>query len=123
MAEKEQDDQLEHTYSSSVRIQDIALKTCQRRRTIGRSGERGSGISELAARHEDDDDDEYDVRLKKSGMADHIWKEKGNHPPLWDEVEIIDRDEHWIIRRLKESAHMLGNSDLLSIPSIEMNTV
>ena len=52
-----QDDQLEHTYSSYVRIRDIALKTCQRRWTIGRSGERGSGISVLAARHDDDEDD------------------------------------------------------------------
>ena len=57
MAEQKQDDQLEHTCSSSVRIRDVALKTCQRRRTIGRSGERGSGISVLAARHDDDDDD------------------------------------------------------------------
>ena len=45
------DDQLEHTYSSSVTIRDVALKTCQRRWTIGRSGERVSGISMLAARH------------------------------------------------------------------------
>ena len=29
MAEQKQDDQLEHTYSSSVRIRDVALKTCQ----------------------------------------------------------------------------------------------
>ena len=41
MAEQKQDDQLEHTYSSSVRIRDVALKTCQRRWTIGRRGERG----------------------------------------------------------------------------------
>ena len=47
------DDQLEHTYSSYVRIRDVALKTCQRRWTIGRSGERGSGISVLVARHDD----------------------------------------------------------------------
>ena len=47
----------EHTFSSYVRIQDVALKTCQRRWTIERSGERGSGISVLAARHDDDDDD------------------------------------------------------------------
>ena len=58
MVEKKQDDQLEHTYSSYVRIRDVALKTCQRRRTIGRSGERGSGVSVLAARHDDDDDDD-----------------------------------------------------------------
>ena len=57
MAEQKQGDQLEPTYSSSVRIQDVALRTCQKRWTIGRSGERGSGISVLAARHDDDDDD------------------------------------------------------------------
>ena len=39
--------------------EDVALKTCQRRWTIGRSGERGSEISVLAARHDDDDDDIY----------------------------------------------------------------
>ena len=44
MAEQKQDDQLEHTYSSYVRIQDVALRTYQRRWTIGKSGERGSGI-------------------------------------------------------------------------------
>ena len=54
---------------------------------------------------------------------DHIWKEKGNHLPLRDEVEMIDREEHWRIRHLKESAHMLGYSDLLSRPNIEMNTI
>ena len=56
MAEQKQDDQLEHTYSSYVRIRDVALKTCPRRWMIGRSGERRSGISVLAARHDDDDD-------------------------------------------------------------------
>ena len=56
-------------------------------------------------------------------MADHIWKEKGNHLPLWDEVEITDRAEHWRIRRLKESAHILGYNDLLSRPSIDMTTI
>ena len=62
--------------------------------------------------------------IEKSGMADHIWKEKkGNHLPLWDKVEIIDRAENWRIRRLKESAHMLGYNDLLSRPSIELNTI
>ena len=30
MAEQKHDDQLEHTYSSSVRIWDVTLKTCQR---------------------------------------------------------------------------------------------
>ena len=35
--------------------------------------------------------------IEKSGMVDHIWKEKGNHLPLWDEVEIIDSAEYWRI--------------------------
>ena len=61
--------------------------------------------------------------MEKSGMADHIWKEKGNHLPLWDNVKIIDREGHWKRRRLKEAAHMLGYVDLLSRPSIEMNTI
>ena len=55
MAKQKQDDQLEDTYSSYVRIRDVALKTCQRRWIMGRSGERGSEISVLAARHDDDE--------------------------------------------------------------------
>ena len=58
MAKQKQDDQLEHTYSSSVRIRDVTLKTSQKWWMKGRSGERGSGISVLAARHDDDDDDD-----------------------------------------------------------------
>ena len=59
MAEQKQDDQLEHNYSSYVRIRDVAQETCQRRWTIVRSGERWSGISVLTAWHDDDDDDIY----------------------------------------------------------------
>ena len=55
MAGQKQDDQLEHTSSSYLRIRDVALKTCQKRWTIGRSGERGSGISVPVARHDDDE--------------------------------------------------------------------
>ena len=56
MAELKQDDQRKHTHNSYVRIRDVVLKTCRRCWTIGRSGERGSGISMLAALHNDDDD-------------------------------------------------------------------
>ena len=56
MAKQKQDDQLEYTFSSYVTIRDVALKTWQKRWMIGRSGERGSGISVQAARHDDDDD-------------------------------------------------------------------
>ena len=45
------------TFSSSVRKQDVALRTYQKRWQIGRSGERGSGISVLVARQDDDDND------------------------------------------------------------------
>ena len=55
MAGQKQDDQLKHSFSSYV-IQDVALKTYQKRWTIGRSSEIGSEISVLAARHDDDDD-------------------------------------------------------------------
>ena len=55
MAQQKQDDQLEHTYSSYVRIRDVGLKTGQRWWMIGRSGERGSGISVLAAWPDDDE--------------------------------------------------------------------
>ena len=55
MAVQKQDDQQEHTFSSFVRIRDVVQKTCLRRWTIEKSGERGSGISVLPARHDDDD--------------------------------------------------------------------
>ena len=41
--------------ATTVRIRDVVQKTCQRRWTIGKSGGRGSGISVLSARHDDDD--------------------------------------------------------------------
>ena len=84
MAKQKQDDQLEHINSSYVRIRDVALKTGQRRWTIGRSGERGSGISVLAARY--DDDDIY-IYIKYKKVIDPIktcWpinlSPKNNHP-------------------------------------------
>ena len=43
-----------HTFSNYVRIRDVVQKSCQRRWTIGRSGERGSGISVLPARKDYD---------------------------------------------------------------------
>ena len=55
MAVQNQDDQHEHTFSSYVRIRDAVLKTYLGRWTIGRSGERGSWISVLPARYDDDE--------------------------------------------------------------------
>ena len=63
------------------------------------------------------------MRMQNKVYPWNIWKENGNHLPLWDKVEIIDRAEQWRTRRLKESADMLGYNDLLSRPSIELNTI
>ena len=57
MDEQRQNVQLEPTYSSSVLIQYVALRIFRKQWTIGKCGERGSGISMLIARHDDDDDD------------------------------------------------------------------
>ena len=54
MAVQKQDDQHEHTFSNYVRIRDVVQKTWLRRWMIGKSGEWGSGISVLPARHDDD---------------------------------------------------------------------
>ena len=63
MAVQKQDEKLEKTSSSYVKIRDVALKTCQRRWAIGRSGKRASGISVPVARHDDDDDDSISYNL------------------------------------------------------------
>ena len=56
-------------------------------------------------------------------MAAHICKEKENHLPLWHIVKIIDSEEYWKRRRLKEAAHLLVYSRGQHSPSIEMNTI
>ena len=55
-AAQKQDDQHERTFSSYVRIRVVVLRTCLGRWTIAMSGERGSGISVLPARYDDDDE-------------------------------------------------------------------
>ena len=45
MEKQREDEQHEPTYSNSVPIRGLALKTCWKQWTIGRGGERGSGIS------------------------------------------------------------------------------
>ena len=42
-------------------------------------------------------------KVEKVSMADYIWKENGNHLSLRDELEIIDRKEHFRIRHLKDT--------------------
>ena len=69
MNEQRQDDQLESTYSSSVLIWDVSLRTCRQQWTIGRASERGSRIYVLIAWH-DDDDDGLAVRVFTNGPGD-----------------------------------------------------
>ena len=70
MDEQRQDDQLEPTYSSSVPMRDVALKTYRKQWTIGKGGERGSGISALMARHDDDEQNSF-FYFHHSGFSDY----------------------------------------------------
>ena len=56
--DQRQDDQLEPTYNSFVLIRDVASRTSRKQLTIGRGGERGSGISVLIAQCDDDDEED-----------------------------------------------------------------
>ncbi len=56
MDEQRQDVQLEPIYSSSVPLQDVALRICRKQWTIERCRQIESGMSVLMAQHEDDDD-------------------------------------------------------------------
>ena len=79
MAAQKQDDQHEHTFSSYVRIQDVVLKTYLGQWTIGRSGERGSGISVLPARYDDDDDNmpnPFFIHINSSTSNKIVWHKK-----------------------------------------------
>ena len=66
------DDQHELTYSSYVRTRVVILKTCRRRWVIGRNGERRSGISAQAARHDDDDDDTKNSTIYNKEISSHL---------------------------------------------------
>ena len=81
MAVQKQDDQHEHTFRNYVRIQDVVQKTCLRRWTIGKSGERGSGISVLPAWHDDDDEIATCCKRKKIQIK----------------IEILTKSNMWLI--------------------------
>ena len=69
MAEQKQGDQLKPTYCSSVRIRGVALRTCWKRWTIGRGGEKGSELSMLMARQ-----DEMMMIYMKTIIKTNGWK-------------------------------------------------
>ena len=62
-----------HSFSSYVRIQVVVLKTYLGRWTIGRSGERGSGISVLPARYDDDDDIYIYIYIESTFTNQQSW--------------------------------------------------
>lgn len=46
--------------------------------------------------------------IEKSTMADRVWREKRDHCPIWEEVEIIDSEQQSKISKSKELAHIIG---------------
>ena len=111
MAVQKQDDQLELTYSNYVRTQDVILKTCRRRWMIGRSGEKGSGISVLAARHDHDDDCDHwkhnDSTAVSSGFP---WLSEYRNDSTW---EIIFKVWLLIKQDIQESWRSYWNNDVI----------
>ena len=109
---QKQDDQHELTYSNYVRTQDVTLKTCQRQWMIGRSGERGSGISVLAARH--DDDDENDQRVPFLTIQFVCTQFKWSNNSIWP----IDRILSGATTPGERGTRSNGTKEILHIPQI-----
>ena len=105
MAVQKQDDQHERTFSSYVRIQVVVLKTYLGRWTIGRSGERGSGISVLPARYDDDDVDDDRINLFRylSINCSILVKEVISHQFAVNDEEQVD----WRSLTFRKLAHVL----------------
>lgn len=39
----------------------------------------------------------------KLSMTDCVWWESGSHQPLWNGMKILNKEEHWRVRRLRIS--------------------
>ena len=97
--EQRQGDQLEPTYSSSLPIQDVTLKTCRKQWTIRRGGERGSGRSVLMARR-DDESFKMQQTIAKDNKTRHDWVGKVIHWELCKKLK-FDHIYKWYIHKLK----------------------
>ena len=96
IAEQKQGDQLKSTYSSSVWIRCVALRSCRRWWTIGRGGERGSDISLLRTWQDDDDDDKnwHAIKAKNDNCSFCSWMSKGiSRPKLGATIFLSYRSE------------------------------
>ena len=40
-------------------------------------------------------------KFHKSTLAEHIWNNKGEHFPLWNEIKFRDIERYWKQRKLK----------------------
>ncbi len=56
-------------------------------------------------------------------MVDHVQREKDEHYTLWDEVQIIDRERFWKMRKIKEAAHNKMSEKCISQFCTEFNFV
>ena len=125
-AAQKQDDQHERTFSSYVRIQVVVLKTYLGRWTIGRSGERGSGISVLPARYDDDDDDGCTTwtltkRLEKKldgnytrmlrAILNKSWQQHPTRHQLYGHLPLITKTIQ--VRRTRHAGHCWRSRDEL----------
>ena len=63
---------------------------------IGRSGERGSGISVLAAQHGDDDDDDDEVILKLSPFIWALYISQTRFCLM--EIEMLKSNNYYVIK-------------------------
>ena len=59
--------------------------------------------------------------LDKSKMAIHVWKEKGDHNPLWNNTRVIDTERGWKQRKIKEAAHIAMSANCISQTSAEFS--
>ena len=69
MDEQKQDNQLEPTYTRSLPMQNVALKTWREQWMIEKGGGSGSGRFVLMAWHDDDD-----IIEKKNNINESYWK-------------------------------------------------
>lgn len=35
-----------------------------------------------------------------------MWRDKGSQYPIWNEVQIIDKEHHWKVRKFKEAEYI-----------------
>lgn len=45
-------------------------------------------------------------------------EKRRGHPSLQNDVKIMEKEQHWTIRQLEESSHMLGSSKNLKVVNI-----